>query len=147
MTFTDLPTGDMVFLDANTLVYHFTTHAAFGPPCTDLVRRIENQDLAGYTSTHILGEVSHRLMTIEAHAILGWSFAGIGNRLRNNPAAVRQLSAFRYATDQVLHSRIQLLTVPPPLLARAAAVCRQVGLRSNDADFDRVPGFVRYAPV
>jgi hypothetical protein len=30
MTFADLLSGDSVFLDANTLVYHFSAHAAFG---------------------------------------------------------------------------------------------------------------------
>ncbi len=29
MTFADLKAGDSVFLDANTLVYHFTADAAF----------------------------------------------------------------------------------------------------------------------
>jgi hypothetical protein len=42
MTFPDLLPGKSVFLDANTLVYHFSSHATFGAACTQLVRRIEN---------------------------------------------------------------------------------------------------------
>ena len=52
MTFADLLSGDSVFLDANTLIYHFSSHATFGAACTQLVQRIENGELAGYTSTH-----------------------------------------------------------------------------------------------
>jgi uncharacterized protein len=122
--------------------------------------------LAGFTSTQVLGEASHRLMTIEATTLLGWPVAGIGNRLRTHPAEVRKLTAFRQAVDQILHSGIQVLTIPPPLLSTAAGLCQHVGLltndgwvvavmqangltklASNDADFDRVPGLTRYAPA
>jgi predicted nucleic acid-binding protein len=66
MTFADLQAGDALFVDANTLVYHYAAHAVFGTACTQLLRRIENQDLIGFTSTAVLGEAMHRLMTTEA---------------------------------------------------------------------------------
>ncbi len=166
MTFADLLAGEAVFVDANTLTYHFQPHPTWGPPCTDLLRRIENQELVGFTSTHTLSEVSHRLMTIQASALLGWPFAGIGNRLRTNPAEVRKLTAFRQAIDHVLQSRLPVLTIPPSLLATGAALSQQIGLLTNDGlivavmqanglskiassdtDFDRVPGFTRYGPA
>jgi hypothetical protein len=31
MIFTDLAAGDSIFLDANTLIYHFGPHPIFGP--------------------------------------------------------------------------------------------------------------------
>jgi predicted nucleic acid-binding protein len=166
MTFADLLLGESVFLDANTLVYHFAAHAVFGAACTQLVQRVEHRELLGFTSTQVLGEAAHRLMTTEASSLFGWPFAGIGNRLRTHPPAVQQLTAFRQAVDRVLQSSIQVLTVPPPLLATAAALCQQFGLltndglivavmqahgltrlASNDTDFDRVPGITRYGPA
>jgi len=166
MTFADLVAGEAVFVDANPLTYHFQPHPVWGPPCTDLLQRIENQELAGFTSTHVLSEVSHRLMTIEASALFGWPFAGIGNRLRTHPVEVQQLTAFRQAIDRILQSNLQVLTVTPVLLATAAALSQQIGLLTNDGlivavmqahgltriassdtDFDRVPGLTRYAPV
>lgn len=166
MTFADLVAGDAVFVDANILTYHFQPHPRWGPSCTDLLRRIENQELVGFSSTHVLSEVSHRLMTIQASALLGWSFANIGNRLRTNPTEVQKLTAFRQAIDQLLKSRLQILTIPPSLLSAAVAVSQQLGLLTNDGlivavmqangltriasgdtDFDRVPGITRYAPV
>ena len=89
MTFADLKTGDSVFLDANPLVYNFTADAAYGTACTQLLQRIENQDLLGFTSTGVLGEAAHRLMTTEAMSRFDWSFAGIGSRLRTNAIAQR----------------------------------------------------------
>ena len=49
------------------------------------------------------------LMTIEANRALGWSIAGIGNRLRTNPHEVQKLSLFRQAVEQIAQSRLQVL--------------------------------------
>ena len=166
MTCADLPAGAAVFVDANTLVYHFQPHPVLGPACTALVERIERQDLVGFTSTHVLSELAHRLMTLEACLAFGWPFAGIAQRLRQHPARVQTLTRFRQAVQEVPRLGIQVLTIPAHLVDAAAAVSQQTGLlsndalivavmqangltplASNDADFDRVPGLTRYAPV
>jgi predicted nucleic acid-binding protein len=166
MIFADLAAGSPVFLDANTLVYYFTADPVFGPSCNRLVQQIHQQQLLGSTSTHVLSEVAHRLMTIEAIKAFGWPAAGIARRLRQHPALVQQLVVFRQALEEVPRLNIQILTIPPGLLTTAAAISQQTGLLSNDAmivavmqanglinlassdaDFDRVPGLTRYAPV
>jgi predicted nucleic acid-binding protein len=166
MNFAQLALGDAVFVDANTLTYHFEPHVRWGAGCTQFLQRIEKQQLMGYTSIQVLGEVSHRLMTIEAHKLLGWQIAGIGNRLRTHPAEVQKLGLFRTAVEKLLQSKLQILTVTPSLLATGVAVSQQLGLltndglivavmqahgltkiASNDTDFDRVPGLTRYAPI
>jgi predicted nucleic acid-binding protein len=166
MIFADLVQGDAVFVDANPLVYRFSLHAQFGPPCTDLLERIERGELTGYTSTHVLSEVSHRLMTLEAMTLFHWPPAGIGNRLRTHPADVARLSHFRSAVESVLQSPLRVVSVSPNDLVTAVALSQQLGLLTNDAlvvavmrqhgltklasldaDFDRVPGLTRYAPA
>jgi predicted nucleic acid-binding protein len=92
MTFADLVTGEAIFIDANTLVYHFAPDPLYGRACAQLVERIENQEIQGFTSTHILTEVAHRLMTIEASTVFGWPFAGIAVRLRKHPAEIQRPS-------------------------------------------------------
>jgi len=166
MTFADLAVGDAVFLDANPLIHHFTLHPRHGTAATALVKRIERLELAGYTSTHILSEVAHRMMTIEASALWGWPFAGIANRLRHHPDEVKKLTAYRQAIDNVPNLRIQVLAIPPALVGAACVISEQPGLLSNDAlvvavmqanrltkvasedsDFDLMPGLTRYAPA
>jgi predicted nucleic acid-binding protein len=166
MTFAHLVNGDTVFIDANTLTYHFEPHPRWGTACTQLLQRIENQQLVGYASSHVIAEVSHRLMTIEAHKVLGWKIAGIGNRLRTNPTEVRKLALFRMSVEQLLKGKLQILPVTPALLAAGVALSQQIGLltndglivavtqahglskiASNDRDFDSVPGLTRYAAV
>jgi predicted nucleic acid-binding protein len=166
MIFADLVLGDSVFLDANTLIYHFTTNPLFGTACSGLLRRIERQEIVGFTSTHMLTEVAHRIMTIEASNTFGWPLARVLQRLQRQPSQVQRLTGFRQAVDDVLRSSIQVLPIPAYLIGTAAQVSQHTGLLSNDAlivavmqangltklasndtDFDRVPGLTRYAPV
>jgi hypothetical protein len=85
MTYADLPAGATVFLDASVFIHHFEPNARFGPAATEFLERIENQEINGLTATHIVSEVAHRLMTIEAMQAFGWTSAGIALRLRNHP--------------------------------------------------------------
>jgi predicted nucleic acid-binding protein len=166
MTLDQVPAGAQVFVDSNILVYHFQPHPSFGPMCHHLVSRIEQQDVEGFTSTSLLGEVAHRLMVIEAGALPGWTGGKVLNRLKQQPAVIQQLTLFQTAVEAVLQSKIQVLTVPRALISSAATLCRQCSLLTNDAlilalmhhhgfahlashdaDFDTVPGISRYSPV
>jgi len=88
MTFTDLNEGESVFLDANILVYHFAPHPVFGPPSHEFIRRVETQAIIGYTSTAVLSETAHHLMSLEVSVHFGWT-SKVVQRLRNDPAAVQ----------------------------------------------------------
>jgi predicted nucleic acid-binding protein len=165
MTFADLAAGTAVFLDANILVYHFGPHPGFGPPCHQLVQRIVNLEVRGFTATAVLSEAAHHLMTLEASILFGWP-SRIVQHLKRNPGSVQRLSRFRQAIEEVSRLGIQVLTIPAPLVAVATIVSQQTGLLSNDAllvavmqhyglrhlasedaDFDTVPGITRYAPT
>jgi predicted nucleic acid-binding protein len=165
MSFDDLPSQASVFLDANALVYYFASDPAFGPACARLITRIQRQELRGYTSTHVLSEAMHHLMTLEAATQFGWK-SKIVQRLKEQPASVQHLTKFREAIEQFPQLGIQVLTIAAPLIAAGAAVSQQTGLLTNDAlivavmqahalvnfassdaDFDRVPGLTRYAPA
>ena len=162
MTFADLPAGAAIFLDANVLVYYFSAHSAFGPACQQLVKRIETGEIAGHTSTAVLSELAHRLMTLEAMMRFGWT-SKVVDRLKRNPSSVGQLSRFRQAVARVPQLQIRVLTIPEGLVEAAADISQQTGLLSNDAlliavmqtnsltnlashdsDFDRVSGLTRY---
>ena len=49
MNFAQIPSGVAVFFDANSLIYHFTSHPQYGAACTQLVRRVEQQQVRGAT--------------------------------------------------------------------------------------------------
>jgi len=66
MTFDAIAAGDAIFVDANVLLYYFTAHPRYGSACQKLLDRIDNKEITGFTSAHVLGETVRRLMTIEA---------------------------------------------------------------------------------
>ena len=80
MIYADVPAGTTVFLDASVFIHHFEPNALFGLAATEFLERIENQEITGVTATHIVSEVAHRLMTIEAMQAFGWTSAGIALR-------------------------------------------------------------------
>jgi predicted nucleic acid-binding protein len=166
MTFDDIPAGAVVFIDANPFIYAITADPQYGPACERLLQRIENKEFSGVTSAHVVAEMAHRLMTIEAASLLGRPLTGMANWLKRHPQEVQRLSRFRQAIDELAAVPIQVLPVSGALVSRAADLSIQHGLLTNDAlvvavmldsglthlasldaDFDRVPGLNRYAPV
>jgi predicted nucleic acid-binding protein len=166
MTFASIPPGAALFLDANTLIYHFTNDAKYGAACTQLLKRVELHQLQGFTSAHVLSDVAHRLMTLEAISVMGWPAAGIAARLRKYHAEIPKLGVYRQAIARVPLLGVQVLPITHPLAedatllsqqfelltgdALVVAVMRQQGLSdlaSADDDFDRVAGLTRYAPA
>jgi predicted nucleic acid-binding protein len=166
MTFADLRAGDSVFVDANTLIYHCTLDPVHGSACTDLLDQIGHGIFTGFTSTHVLSEVAHRLMALEASRLLGRPQKGMAYYLKRHPAEVQRLAGFRQAIEDISIGNLRILPIPAALIVSAAALSQQTGLlsndalvvaimlangltklASNDADFDRVPGLTRDAPV
>jgi predicted nucleic acid-binding protein len=132
MIFADLVNGDSVFLDANILIYHFGPHPQFGPACNQLVQRIEDQDLLGFTSTHIVTEVAHRLMTLEAATLAGWSSGQVTRRLRQQPATILSQQIGSLNNDALIVAVMQ-----------ANGLSK---LASHDVDLDRTPGLDALRP-
>jgi predicted nucleic acid-binding protein len=166
MTFAAIPRGSSVFIDANTFAFDFSMHPQYGVPCRDLLERIARGELLGFTSAHVLCDLAHRAMTIEAMNQFNWPQTGIAARLRKHPAEVQQLTRFRQATDSVSQAGIQVLPIDVALVSAATSLSQKHGLltgdalivavmqahgltnlASLDADFDRVPGLTRYVPV
>jgi predicted nucleic acid-binding protein len=166
MTFLDILVGQAVFVDTNIFLFYFRPDPVLGPPCDQLLRRIENGDIQGFTSAHVLNEMAHRLMTEEAHQRFGWPMTGIARRLRRHPTQVQTLSRPRQAIDELSLIGLPVLPVTGAQVSLAIDVSNQHGLLSSDAlivtvmrqhglqalashdpDFDRVPGLTRYAPT
>jgi len=165
MTFKDIPAGSAVFLDANTFVYAVLAHPVHGVACSALLDRIEKQDIQGFTSSHVLSETAHRVMTMEACNRFSWPAPGIARRLRKHQAEVKQLLVPRRALDEIQAARIIGLAISAQQVSVAVDVSKQFGLLSGDAlvvvsmrdqglaqlasldsDFDGVPGLIRYVP-
>jgi predicted nucleic acid-binding protein len=166
MNFDDLVVPTDLFLDANIFIYHFTSDPKWGAACTRLQERIELRELRAFTATHVLGDVVHRLMTLEAMDLLGWPPTRLAARLRQHHAEIPKLSVYQQSLVKIAQIGIQVLPVLELHIIQAShlshshqlligdavivAVMQANGLpclASNDADFDRVPHISRYAPA
>lgn len=92
-------------------------------------------------------------------------YAGIGQRLRRHPREIQQLHRYRDALDEIVGSGLLVLPVSVREVLLAGDLSRShgvlsgdailavmqshglVNLASSDADFDRVSGIKRFAPV
>jgi predicted nucleic acid-binding protein len=167
MTFDQIPINKALFIDANIFVYYFVPDPILGPPCRQLMERITKyQEFPAYTSTHVLSELSHQLMVLEAAQLLGRAVTGMTQYLRRHPSEVQKLTRFRHAIDEVPRLGIEVLPVERHISPLSASLAQLHGLLTNDAvilanmqdegishiashdtDFDRVPGITRYAPA
>jgi predicted nucleic acid-binding protein len=164
--FTAIPAGASIFLDANTLVFHFASHPTFRLACEQLLDRVARRELIGFSSAHVLTNVAHRLMTIEAMSRFGWPEAGIVRRLQKHRTETRNLDLHRQAVDAIAAFGVQIIPNTQQLVRAAAIISQQhellsgdalivasmqtnglTNLASHDADFDGIPGITRYGPM
>ncbi len=158
----DIPPGERVFVDANTFVYHFT---GVSGECTAFLRRCERGDVAGITGVHVLLELVHRLMMVEAVVKGLVSPGNVARKLREHPDLVQTLSQAEDQAEVVTRMGIGILPVDAGALSLSrgirtsyrmmvndsvtAALARREGIEAvatSDRDFLRVPGLRVYSP-
>ena len=111
MTLLDVPDGSAVFIDSGILISYFTADPARGPACEAFLEKVENKQLFAFTAAHVLGETAHRLMTIEARQLFGWTYQNIAQKLRKSPDHLKQLVRYQQAIDEVPLFPIEVLPV------------------------------------
>ena len=157
-----VPAGTLIFIDANIFIYHFTgaSHQS-----SAFLSRCEAKQLEGLTAVHVLAEVAHRLMMIEAVRKGLVAPGGVAAKLREHPEIVRSLTDYQVGIDTVLSAGIRIIPITPEDLSLSAAVRGSIGLLVNDSltaavvqreripalatsdrDFDRVHGLRLYSP-
>ena len=136
MTLADIAPRTRVFIDANTLIYHFAPHPVLQVPCRKFLERVYQNDVSGFTSTHVLSNVAHRLMTLEAMAVLGWPAAGVVYRLQRQSAQIQRLTAFRQSVERIPALGIEVFPVAQDHVLAAVEISQQYGLAWIDADGD-----------
>jgi predicted nucleic acid-binding protein len=107
VTFDAIVSGTAVFVDANCLVYAVTADPRYGPSCNRLLERIDRQDIQGFTSAHVLSEMAHRVMTLEAVGRFGRPLTGMANWLRRHrrqQAPRRRIAFDEAAVNSVAHT-------------------------------------------
>ncbi len=158
----DIPDGAEVFIDANIFVYHFTGVSA---DCSRFLRRCEQGEVTGRTGVHVLLEVLHRLMMVEAVVTGLVSPGDVARKLREHPDVVKELLQSEEQTEAVWRMGVGIIPLDEDILAASrpfrssygltvndsvtAALARREGIEAiatSDQDFQRVRGFRIYGP-
>ena len=126
----DFPAGDVLFIDANCLLYHFlSTH----PSCTFTVHRAELGLIRLCTSLTVLGEVRHKLMILEASRAFGLHPSRVRAYLRRHPGQIRLLRHCRQAIESLPALRVEILTPTMDIFLASQRLGEEYGLLTNDA--------------
>ena len=91
MRLLDVPDGERIFVDANILIYHFS---GISPESRLFLQRCERKQVEAFTGIHILLEVTHRLMILEALHKGLISGGQPARKLKEQPALVKRLSDY-----------------------------------------------------
>ena len=126
----ELTAEQTIFIDANIFIYHFT---GLSQECSDFLARCGRGELWGVTGFHILLEVLHRLMMIEA-VNKGLITAGnVAKKLRGKPNVVEQLVDYQIQTEAILEMGIDVVGLTPDHLKASLRYRRRDGLLVNDS--------------
>lgn len=166
MLLADIPSDSSIFVDANIFIYHFADEGDVATACTELLLRVEEQDIKAFASTIVLSEVLHRLMIAEAVEKHGLPLKGIVRYLKKHPDIVAGLKKRSQATEKIQEMGVTILPVLPRGILDSADVRASYGLlindsiivpvmnrmglsnlATNDGDFERVTGLRVWKPV
>jgi predicted nucleic acid-binding protein len=126
----ELPAEQTVFIDANIFIYHFT---GLSQECSGFLERCERGELWGITAVHILLEVLHRLMMIEAVAKGLVTPGNVAKKLREKPDVVNQLADYQAQTETILEMGIEVVELTADVLKISSPYRRRNGLLVNDS--------------
>ena len=87
-----------------------------------MIERIARGELSGFTSSHFLSSVAHRLMTIEACDTFNWPYTSIAQRLNQHHAQIPRLTKFRQAVESVPTFGVQVFPVTASDVPKAAEI-------------------------
>jgi predicted nucleic acid-binding protein len=160
-----VPLGTDILIDANIFIYAFLHQSE---DCRGLLLRCARQDVSGVATLDTVSEATHRLMCAEAakSGIIAKETRNPAAALKRRPDAVAGLRAYWIQTQAILSLNLSFLQISEDHVRAAQSLRASYGLltrdsllvaamhesgltslASNDSDFDRVPGLIRYRPT
>jgi predicted nucleic acid-binding protein len=130
MQLEDVPNGEQIFVDANILIYHFS---GVSSACRTFLQWCESEQVEAFTGVHILLEVAHRLMMLEALHKGLISGGQLARKLKDRPEIVKSLRDYNYSIQQVSRLGIRVRAVTSAIVRASEAVRVQEGLLTNDS--------------
>jgi len=129
MNLDDIPAGSRILIDANILIYARRNRSE---QCRHLLVRCAEAEVQGVATTIALAEFCHRRMMQEAQS-RGLSASNPAKALGQNPALVRQLTAYKMEMEDLLAGDIAIATFESADFLEALELQQAHGLLTNDS--------------
>jgi predicted nucleic acid-binding protein len=150
-----LPSSERIFIDTNIFLYTVFGHPAYGKSCRDFLKRVEKNELIGFTSDLVFNEVFHKLMTAEIAEAEGIEAHNVPMLIKREPKIIGEmrrvweemelLSSFGITLlnsttypEFVRLSRKYMLTAADAAHIAIMQANGIASMASNDRDFKRV---------
>ncbi len=130
MNLDDVPQGERIYVDANIFIYHYSR---VSNECRSFLARCEATQFEAFTGTHVLLEVSHRLMILEALHKGLISGGQPARKLKEKPEVIQGLSDYNLAVRQIPRMGVRVRAVTPGMIKESETVRLQYGLLTNDS--------------
>ena len=130
MRLEEVPDGERVFVDANIFIYHFTRLSS---ECRAFLERCEAGQVQAFTGAHVVLEVLHRLMMVEALHKRLISSGQPARKLKERPEIVRALNDYNQAARQIPRMGVRVRALTPAIIKASEAIRMQYGLLTNDS--------------
>ncbi|MEK7726972.1 MAG: PIN domain-containing protein [candidate division KSB1 bacterium] len=155
-----------MFIDSNIWLYAFTAHPQWGGACHDLLKKIETEQVEGFTSPLVIAETIHKLMLFEVRDRFKILLPSAVSYLKKNYAVIPTLGQFQKALERIyVRSNVTILEISNTVFALSyslinkyqllsfdalhAATCLAYNIRhfaTNDKDFKRVKELTIWSP-
>lgn len=166
MFLSDLEDGSFVFIDANIFVYHFSRKSRLNAASSNFLELAERRKINGITSTLVIQEATHRMMIVEAAAILhDIRLKDLVKYLKEHPDTVKKLVNHQLLPEKIASFNLEIISPDINTIKRSQQMKRRYGflsndalilqfmedlkinnLASNDSDFERVNSITLYKP-
>jgi predicted nucleic acid-binding protein len=127
-----LPDGTAVFIDTNIFVLAGSA-GPIGLACQQLLSRVRQGLVQGFTATFVVAEVTHRVMVNEARQQLQRSARETVEYLQQNPALIRSLTRHLTVASDIGKAGVDILPLTVKDLHASKAYRRDDGLLTNDS--------------
>lgn len=130
MKLEEVPDGGRIFVDANIFIYHFSR---LSPECRSFLARCEARQVEALTGVHIVLEVAHRLMMLEALHKGLITRNQPARKLKERPEIVKSLSDYNRSVQQIPRLGVRIRSLTPAVINESEAMRMQHGLLTNDS--------------
>jgi predicted nucleic acid-binding protein len=125
-----VPNGEQLCGAANILTDHFSGRSS---ACRTFLQRCESRQVEAFTGVHILLEVAHRLMMLEALHMGLISGGQLARKLKEQPEIVKSLREYNRSIRQIPRLGIRVRAITSAIVRASEAVRVQEGLLTNDS--------------